>query len=228
MKVEFNQEMMDIGGTGAFSVNVDLIRNEPMFYSAAWDFVMSKGGKLTLDVMAIITGSPQWQKDIAHHAAIGYHPVIDTKVVQLMPGWYPCIPGWHCDGVVRPASGDQPDMSRIGEPVYHYAVSYASDDRLCPTLFVDNRVSLEVDEGNVWASVNREVDAELSKDDPLDVREVKSGQMLRFNRATIHRCTAADRDGWRFFFRLSFFHMPVANEIRKQVQVYLEDKGAGW
>lgn len=34
---------------------------------------------------------------------------IDSRVHMLMPGWYPCIPGWHHDDVQRTRKDKQPD-----------------------------------------------------------------------------------------------------------------------
>ena len=43
----------------------------------------------------------------------GYHIVIDTKVVMLMPGMYPCIGGWHADAIER--KNGQPDLSTLND-----------------------------------------------------------------------------------------------------------------
>jgi hypothetical protein len=36
---------------------------------------------------------------------------VDIKVHMLMPGQFPCIPGWHCDNV--PRVGGQQDWSKV-------------------------------------------------------------------------------------------------------------------
>ena len=140
---------------------------------------------------------------------------------MLMPGWIPCIPGWHCDGVIRRRQGSQPDLKTIGEDVKHLICSISTSDRLCPTEYIDRPLLLDVDETAVWGSVNARV-GEYEHSRWLD-----SGQILLFNRPTLHRGTPAKERGWRYFFRLSFYHMPAVNQVRHQVQVYPTDQ-RGW
>lgn len=200
------------------TVDKEVIRREPMIAGGSWSFCRAKGGVLTHKVMDTI--SDDVLSDIKDHALRGYHPVIDTKVVMLMPGMVPCIPGWHCDGVIRKDDKSQPNLDTLKDPTYHYIASVSTDEELCPTEICNSPVFIEVDEGKVWESVNRGV----IKEDPM-VLKLRSGMVTRFSRQTLHRGTAATKRGWRFFFRLSFYHMPVQNEIRNQVQVYTQDQG---
>ncbi len=58
-----------------------------------------------------------------------------------------------------------------------------------------------------------------------------SGKMYHFNWQTFHQCTKAVGSGWRWFIRLTRNSDTVKspmNEIRKQVQVYLEFPMEGW
>ena len=90
------------------------------------------------------------------------------------------------------------------------------------TELIKNDVNIDVDEDHVWQSV----DKYLRKNEP-EVTKTQSGEIIRFTRSTLHNCPPTTVRGWRFFFRLSFYHMPVMNKIRKQVQIYT-DISKGW
>ena len=194
------------------------IQNEPMIFGGSWDFCRVSGGDLTNYIMDRIEN--EVSHDIEPHAYLGYHPVIDTKVVQLMPGMYPCIPGWHCDGVIRNDKSSQPSLDTLNEPVYHYIASIASEDT-ARTEIMKSRLEIDVDPKNVWGSVDQYV----SEHSTFDSFGLRSGQIARFRRSTLHRGTPAVVRTWRFFFRLSFYHMPCMNQIRNQVQVYTTNGG---
>lgn len=202
----------------AATVDVNTIKQEPMLYGATWQFARANGGILTQGILGTIRHKVA--DLIEDQAAKGYHPVIDTKVCMLMPGWYPSIPGWHCDGVKRDTPQSQPDLSTVNEGVFHFVSSISSAD-ICPTEILVGNIEVDVDKTAVWKSV----DASLGN--PEGALSLRSGQIAMFNRATLHRCTPATQRGWRFFFRLSFYHMPAMNEIRNQVQVYT-DVNQGW
>jgi hypothetical protein len=203
--------------TNKFLLDESLISDEPMIYGGSWEFCRENGGNITNNIMDEIQGDVF--NEITRSALIGYHPVIDTKTILLMPGQTPCIPGWHCDGVIRKDRGSQPDLTTLNEPVYHYVSSVASE-YISPTEILDGiLVSKNIDENKVWNSVNDQVKNKYR------TSLVESGQIVKFKRSTLHRGTPTDKRAWRFFFRLSFYHMPCMNEIRKQVQVYTSNEG---
>ena len=204
-------------------VSPDIIKEEPMLFSASLDFASKNGGQLTKHMLRVIEGS--LSRDIIAHANMGYHPIIDTKVVMLKEGWYPSIPGWHCDGIPRCASSGQPDMSKLHEPVFHYIGSISSVSDLCPTEILNKEVDLDIDDSKVWKSADSGVRGLSDIED--NILSLRSGHVVRFDRQTLHNCTPAHSKGWRFFFRLSFMGTPARNEIRNQVQVYT-DVNNGW
>lgn len=198
------------------------IEKEPMIYGGSWDWSLDNAGPITQRVMAMISES--MRADLSAWSLQGYHPIIDTKSVMLMPGMYPCIGGWHCDGVIRADGQAQPDLNGISLEVPHYLYSTCSNGH-CPTEFVDQTVMLDIDEeaeGSVWGKVNSEVIEKTCR-----VRMSEPNEVIRFTRPTIHRGTAAKVRMWRYFFRLSFYHMPARNRYRNQVQVYT-DTSQGW
>lgn len=203
-----------------FVSTVKDIEMEPMLYGASWNYARDHGGMLTQRIMNEIEN--RVMELIESHAVKGYHPVIDTKSVMLMPGQFPCIPGWHCDGVIRKDANSQPNLATLNDDIQHFVCTLSTKIDLAPMLYLTNSIEVEFDKNAVWDSVNSYIGNNTSSQKSLN-----SGQILQFNRSTLHRGTAAKARGWRYFFRLSFYHMPAMNRIRNQVQVYLTDE-RGW
>ena len=202
-----------------FVATTEEIEMEPMLYGASWNYARDHGGMLTQRVLNDI--EQHVVKLIESHALKGYHPVIDTKSVMLMPGQFPCIPGWHCDGVIRKDANSQPNLATLNEDIQHFVCTLSTKIDLAPMLYLVDPLEVEFDKNAVWSSVNRYLGTVATQ------KSLNSGQILQFNRSTLHRGTAAKARGWRYFFRLSFYHMPAMNRIRNQVQVYLTDE-RGW
>ena len=204
--------------------SVDEIKKEPMLFGASYEFARSDGGIITNMVLDNI--EDDMKKHIEEMSIKGYHPVIDTKSVMLMPQWFPSIPGWHCDGVIRPDAKSQPDLNTIKEDIIHYIYLGATiSDLSCP-IFIAEDLELDVDKNAVWKSVHNSVsDVELDK--KLTYMQTYEGDIVKFNRSALHICSPSKLRGWRYFFRLSFYHMPAMNEIRNQVQTYI-DVNTGW
>lgn len=217
MEYIFNSSFSGVGNLVS-EFTEQQIEAEPMLFSASVNFVRSHGGVISNAVMDVIRDSADYQWMLQQHARLGYHPVIDTKSVLLMPGQYPCIPGWHCDGVIRSDKYAQPDPHTLGEPIWHYTCVLGND----ATHFYGGSVKVDIDEKAVWQSVNNYLEAYGGV-----VHEGSSGTVYAFKRDQLHRGPAATVRGWRYFFRLSFYHMPTLNKIRNQVQVYV-DISKGW
>lgn len=207
-----------------FSYSEEQIMNEPMLYGASVVYAQEHGGVITNDVLHSCLRNIDYE-ELRDQAFKGYHPVIDTKVVLLMPGQYPCIPGWHCDGVIRKARGEQPNLDTLNEGVYHYIFSASASGSHCGTDIKSIPSSISkslIDQDNVWRSVNKSIE----ECDPEYETTINCG-LYKISRSTLHRGTAAKERQWRFFFRMSYYHMPAMNEHRKQVQVYT-DVNNGW
>lgn len=214
---EFNKGYLFTGRHLEKTYSEDEIMSQPMVYGGSWDWMRDNGGTIANDIMDVIRDNVIAL--IPDQAMKGYHPVIDTKVVQLMQGQYPCIPGWHCDGVIRAARGSQPNMATLNQHVMHYICSVSTSE-YGGTEVSTNPLEVEYDPDNVWGSVSNELLYHQGE-------VLKSGQIAQFTRDRLHRGTPATERCWRYFFRLSFYHMPAMNEFRKQVQVYTDVNG-GW
>ena len=79
----------------------DEVKNEPMLFSCNFEYALILGGPLTARFLAALPPEFLMAKDL----------IIDSRVHMLMPGWFPCIPGYHHD--------DVPRASRLcGQPNY--------------------------------------------------------------------------------------------------------------
>ncbi|AUR95550.1 hypothetical protein NVP1208B_62 [Vibrio phage 1.208.B._10N.222.52.A7] len=227
-----NVKRVAFSGSSILSSLCPKIQDEPMLYGATLKHILDNSDRypVTFELLMKI-----WDTDfeslIVQQAMLGYHPVIDTKVVLLMPDMYPCISGWHCDGVIRNERGGQPQLSTLNEDIKHFVCTISDDPQgnHTGTEFITNELTLDIDMesgGNVWGKVDTAVNKAL---DEGNIKPLVShnGEIYQFNRPTLHRGLPATTRQWRYFFRLSFYHMPAMNEERKQVQVYI-DVNKGW
>lgn len=191
------------------------IEAEPMLYDCDFDTAHELGGPLTKRILSeLMHSSDNWFCDMYTHKDLHAH--IDTKSVMLMPNFYPCIGGWHCDSVPRPDEKSQPDLSLMREDRFSYLCIIPSTPNLSNTEFITNEMMIDVDKDRVWNSVNKAVDKAKNK----SIFKAKDGDVIRFNQSSIHRGMPSTGHGWRYFFRLTFTEKKPQNKIRHQVQVY--------
>lgn len=218
---EFVSRIQEVGRVDPLA-DRDTIHAEPMLFGASPAFAAEAGGPLTRLVLHAL--SDELVGASAYCRGTGQHLVIDTRSHMLMPGFYPAIPGWHCDAYPRGAYGEQPSLTG-GNPDNFHFVAFVSDqaDGVSRTEFVQSgyKTRCKFGDEHVWSSVHRQVGALTPKLTQVD------GQILRFWQATLHRASPAHAKGWRWWFRASVFYKPPENAIRKQVQVYAPE-GLGW
>jgi hypothetical protein len=192
---------------------VHVLKDEPMLFSASVEFAMEHGGPLTKAFLSSFEDE-----------ALAEAWVIDTKVHMLMPGWWPCIPGWHHDDVVRSREDGQPNYEdpRWEEPVHRLVVVDNGTDS--HTEFLTEPIQLEIPAEGV---IYREWDAIIG--DRRRIKRVEPGVVYEFGTSDFHRGVPAKGNGWRFFARASRnTTRTFLNEIRSQTQVYLSYPEAGW
>ena len=195
------------------------VKNEPMFFSAQAEYAHSLGGPITRAFVGALTSEV---------LGISEELVVDTKVAMLMPGWYPCIPGWHHDDVPRSSPDGQPNYD---DPEYRplHAMALVNGE-ICPTEFAVGDVDFAgVRSGEViYRSWHKETEAALRHGE-LVKKRVPSDRLVYFDDRALHQGVAATGSGWRWFGRASWrTKRPVRNEIRRQVQVYLASPFDGW
>ena len=219
MKINIVSDIQEVGHFNVIWENNE-ISNEPMFYRADYEFAYQNGGPITRHFLRMLPYS--WQN--TSNAL-----TIDSRVHMLMPGWYPCIPGMHHDDVPRTRSDGQPNYEAENQ-VQHLMGLVGAE--IAPTEFALGEIELEVPpEGQLiyrdWhPKVMQAIEVEALKS-----FKCKSGAMYQFDSGSFHQGTAAVKAGWRWFIRVSRFTeraLDCKNEIRKQVQVYMESPMEGW
>lgn len=173
-----------------------------------------------LDVPMVFRGSREWVSSLNHPCLdefIAKLPpgdcLIDTRSHILKRGMYPCIPNWHLDYIARGRDG----RLRLDDPSNAQMFHIIAFIGPAPTEVAVEPVAVS-DIGS-WS--------ELDVDGPTT--HVAERRLHRLEWNTAHRGTMAGEAGKRLFMRASFGvegKMP-ANELRKQVQVYVEG-GYGW
>lgn len=203
------------------------IKNEPMLFNCDLLFAHRQGGDITDSFIDSLP--PEWR---------GNDVVIDTRVHMLMPGWYPAIPGYHHDDV--PRAMDIPAGKHFGmagqpnydNPSYHseHILALVNAD-IAPTEFALGEIELpKVEQGIVYREWDKIVRHKISNDE-LKIVNAPDCQLVHFDCHTLHTAVPAVKDGWRWFARVSKNTERVnkiTNEIRSQVQVYLEYPMQGW
>lgn len=212
MSYTFNSELFFDKTLPIFKEEV--IKEEPMFFSASYEYVRLFGGEIS---QAFLNNLPiEWKQKC----------IIDSRVHMLMPGWFPCIPGYHHDDVPRGTNG-QPDYDN---PAYHskHVLALVNGD-ICPTEFAVGETTFpKIEEDKkIYKEWHPLVEYKIKKGE-LSKVIAPSNTMLYFDWQSWHQGTKAIKNGWRWFMRASInTNRPIKNEIRRQVQVYLENPMEG-
>lgn len=195
------------------------VSKEPMFYRASGAFAWEHGGPITRRFLSCLPRD--WQNI----------PVtIDSRVHMLMPGWYPCIPGMHHDDIPRTRSDKQPNYEQLDYSADHIMGLVNGD--VAPTEFAVGEIELEIPP--VGSLVYREWHPQIMQAiDAGKMQSVKaeSYKFIQFDNFAFHQGTKAVGAGWRWFIRVSRNTeraRDFKNEIRQQVQVYMENPMEGW
>jgi len=197
----------------------EVVKNEPMFFNANLAFIYENGGPIT---KAFVDNLPHtWKNE---------DTVWDSRVHMLMPGWFPCIPGFHHDDVPRSSIDQQPNYD---DPEYRskHIIGLVNGD-ICPTEFALGDFNLPgiVDGEIIYKHWHPLVVQHLINGQAQSF-SVPSGRYIEFDDRSFHQGTPAIKGGWRWFIRGSKDTdrtKNCTNEIRRQVQVYLEHPMEGW
>lgn len=219
----FSSEI-DIRGNFAHEFPDSVVKNEPMFFNCDLEYAYKNGHEVT---RTFLDGLPDdWKLD---------EVVLDSRVHMLMPGWYPCIPGWHHDDVPRTTATGQPNYTN---PEYHSEhLCGLVNAHLAPTEFATGTFKMsEPDiDSTIYQVWHKEVQKQLfeSLKNGYGPKPIfaESGKYIQFDCHSFHTGTKAVGNGWRWFVRLSRnTHRTkfITNEIRHQVQVYMDDPTQGW
>ncbi len=193
------------------------IRDEPMIWTGDYNFSRVNGGAITQEFLDKIEATDYW-KDNAGQENLYF--VLDSRVTHTMPGQYPSIGGWHCDDFNRSAKYGQPKLEDRDHRICHF-MALVSEGEITCTEFITQPVTIEVNPEAVWNSI----DTILGDAVGLQKRKVKPMEIIFFSQDALHRASECTNAGWRLFIRGSFTYRKPENEIRKQVQVYIDRKG---
>jgi len=165
------------------------------------------------------------------------HGHLDTRTHMLMPGWYPCIPGWHQDDVIRTERrGNQPDYHVQTIPAEHWLCVFNDDDsqNAMPQFLIGD---VRVPDPESLDKVYKRLDAYINRHrDQIEADAIRrtgqSGYLYHMTSNTFHRGQPAQRNCWRWFGRVTInrcnINRTYKNEIRRQVNAYLPELNAGW
>ena len=190
------------------------VKNEPMLFNCDYEYARKLGGPITHAFLDLL----QLDGPI----------IIDSRVHMLKRGWWPCIPGWHHDDVPRSRADGQPNYKNPEYESFHCLALI--NGGIAPTEFAlgtstFNEVPIKQTVYKVW---HGEVEKQLL-DNRLMRYQAESNRLIYFDWQTWHQGTRAVTDGWRFFIRASAkTNRKPTNEIRRQVQVYLDLPMEGW
>lgn len=218
-------------GPGLSSYREGTIKNEPMIFSADLEFALYNGGPITHEFVTKLSESldKKEKKDL----------IIDSKVCMLMPGWYPCIPGWHHDDVARTRSDKQPNYEDTTAFQAKHAMAIVEESYKGPdsrTQFLCGEIDLPIPGIGkiVYKEWNDKINEILAhpkkyKDIYVNVHSFTHNQIFWFDSFSFHRGMPARQTGWRFFIRASWnTKRKPLNEIRRNAQVYMAALEAGW
>lgn len=213
---EFDSRIQFLGEMNHYTD--EQIKNEPMLFNCDFKHAYNLGGPITGEFLDHIADKLPTE-DI----------VVDSRVHMLMPGWFPCIPGFHHDDVPRSGKNGQPNYYNPEYKSKHIMALVNAD--VCPTEFALGKITLpDVEDGIYYKEWHKLVSCEVAVGNLQRVL-LRGNPIVGFDWQTFHQGTRAVKGGWRWFIRVSYNTDRVkncTNEIRRQVQVYLEHPMEGW
>jgi hypothetical protein len=205
--------------------DLHVVKHEPMFFQADVNFAATHGGPITHAFL---------KEALFYLTHIGVRPqdvnlFLDSRVHMLMPGWWPCIPGWHHDDVERSTPDGQPNYRTAAyRPEFLMGIVGSAD---CGTEFATGKYLMPDPEvcDVVYKRWHPHVDLQ-SVIHGNDVVQVEPNRLYRFTDRDFHQGVPCKNTGWRWFGRITIGNPTVkpANEIRRNANVYMENPMEGW
>lgn len=211
---------IEIGEQVVFKADEMTVKNEPMLYQCSYTEAMVLGGPLTATFLSALRQHlKQTELD---------NLIIDSRVHMLMKNWYPCISGMHHDLVPRTRIDKQPNYIN---PEYHsrHCMMLVNGD-IAPTEFAIGKADFpEVPIGEIYYRKWHPIVIDKINNGELKKVSAPSNRLIFFDWQTWHQGVKAIGNGWRFFIRASWNHTETPkNELRKQVQIYMDQPNDGW
>lgn len=196
----------------------EVVKNEPMFFNATTTYAYEHGGPITKDFLS----------NFGFTGIDADGIVFDSRVHMLMEGWWPCIPGWHHDDVPRSGPDGQPDYD-FPEYRSKHAFAIVGDDISRTEFAIGTARFARPRRGEIAYKVwHPMVDSKI-EGKQLERWVAPMHQVVYFDDRSWHQGVPATAPGWRWFGRASWnTGRKATNEMRRQVQVYLEFPMEGW
>jgi hypothetical protein len=213
-KLNFNSNI-ELGNISDKKYNEMTVKDEPMLFSCDWNHAESLGGPITREFLSLLPYT--WE-----------NAIFDSRVHMLMPGWWPCIPGWHHDDVPRTRIDGQPNYHDPANITEHAMLLVNGE--IAPTKFAIGELELwePVFGRTIYQQWHPIVEMAITNGSVGQV-DAPSNRVIYFNHQTFHRGVQAVKGGWRFFIRATKnSSRKPTNELRRQVQVYLSYPEMGW
>lgn len=219
------------------------IKNEPMLYSCdPWHALKFAGPITGAFLRQFAAENPDlthgWYEDTTAEGKPQPF-TIDTRVHMLMPGMWPCIPGWHHDDIRRDRSDGQPNYDDPnGRRPLHCLALVGGD--IAPTEFLRTHPEYPIYMpkigwgGSTYRDWDNLINTHIIPDSQFaEVHLVPDGKLVYFDADSFHQGTQAIANGWRWFGRITWnadyeHGRPRFNEVRRQVNVYLTAPKDGW
>lgn len=189
-----------------------LIKKETMLFRATKGFAQVNGGELTQRFLSKLP----WD-----------NVLIDSRTHMLMPGMYPCIPGWHHDDVPRDRSDGQPNYEN---PIYksQHCMAIWGDCSLTEFAIGEYDFSIPPVGMKIYKNISPIVDG-LCDNGILNKIIAPEHHLIYFDWNTWHRGAATTKTGFRFFIRATKnSNLKPQNEIRYNANVYMPVLEEGW
>jgi hypothetical protein len=211
--------------------DLHVVKHEPMFFQADVNFAATHGGPITHAFL---------KEALFYLTHIGVRPqdvnmFLDSRVHLLMPGWWPCIPGWHHDDVERSRDDGQPNYRNPSyRPEFLMGIVGSAD---CGTEFAAGHFDMSDPEDLpiVYKRWHEEVEAQIEVGNDLPyfpprLYHVEPNLLYRFSDRSFHQGVPCRNTGWRWFGRITINNPTVtpANEIRRNANVYMQNPMEGW
>ncbi len=193
------------------------IKQEPMLHRADVPFASSNGGKLTL----------QFLDAVSYYWGTKDNLLIDSRVHMLMPGQFPCIPGWHHDDVPREREDKQPNYDNPSYKAEH-CMALWGDCSLTEFALGEHEIEIPPIGQKIYKVLSPQIEA-LCLDGKLKRVIAPSEKLIFFNYHTWHRGAETTKTGFRFFIRATRnSKLEARNEIRYNANVYIPVLDEGW
>ena len=149
------------------------------------------------EIETVRSMTSDYVREVIDSAPIGgkhKNVMVDVKVHDLLTGRCPCLPGWHCDSVVRPDHPSQPELHHIFVTGIH-----------CLTLFIAEPVELDLlEEDESMQHLNHSFNEQIKEKYPnVKTTEVDSCRIATFGRWDFHTGQFSKGDERRLLIRVS-------------------------